>query len=117
MLKISSLSVVDELWSLANDGRWHTRRALIRKSSFEPDAVIAAIGFLVKYGFARSSRGTGTRIKATRVPSPNTMARLLSFLASEPETDCMRADLDARCAWTTVFCEPKPAANFGEKQL
>jgi hypothetical protein len=82
MLELPRLaSVVDELWDLTRDGRWHSRSALARRSSFEPDAVNAAVGFLVKYGFAQSSGGTETRIRLTGGPSPGEVARALSVLA------------------------------------
>jgi hypothetical protein len=83
MLNLSH--VVDELWFLTSDGRWHTRAGIVRKSSFEPDAVNAALSFLVKYGFARLSRGAGTKIRALRTPSPSSLARLISYLEFESD--------------------------------
>jgi hypothetical protein len=82
MLKMSRLAtVVDELWLLTRDGRWHTKRDLTRKSSFKPEAVNAALGFLVKYGFAQSSGQAEMMIRVTGGPSPNDVASVLSHLA------------------------------------
>jgi hypothetical protein len=82
MLELSRLaSVVDELWILTKDGRWHSRSCLAKKSSFEAEAVNAALGFLVKYGFAQSSGGADMRIRLTGGPSPNEVARALWVLA------------------------------------
>jgi hypothetical protein len=81
VLKLSRLaSVVDELWLLTRDGRWHTKRDLARKSSFKPEAVNAAVAFLVKYGFAHSSMGPEMSIRAAGGPSPNDVAKVLSVL-------------------------------------
>jgi len=86
MLKVSRLAtVVDELWSLTRDGRWHTRRALTRESSFNPEVVNAALGFLVKYCFIQSSGGVEMRIRGSEGPSPNEVARVLSVLAFDNE--------------------------------
>jgi hypothetical protein len=83
VLRLSRLaSVVDELWLLTRDGRWHTKRDLARKSSFKPEAVNAALGFLVKYGFAHSSGGAEMMIRVTGGPSPNEVASVLSVLTS-----------------------------------
>ena len=86
MLKLSRLAtVVDELWFLTRDGRWHTRRDLASESSFEPEAVNAALGFLVKYGFAQSSGGAEMTIRSIGGPSPSEVARMLSVLAFDSE--------------------------------
>jgi len=71
-------TVIDEVWSLAGDGAWHTIQALLRESSFEPEAVYAALGFLTKYGFAKASgRGEEARIKVTVGPAPKEIAGVL----------------------------------------
>ena len=86
MFEVSRLAtVVDELWFLTRDGRWHTRQDLTRKSSFDPEAVNAALGFLVKYGFAQSSEGAEMMIRVTGGPSPNDVASVLSVLALNNE--------------------------------
>jgi len=86
VLNISRLAtVVDELWFLARDGRWHTRRDLASESSFEPEAVNAALGFLVKYGFAQASAGAEMTIRVPGSPSPNEVASMLSVLALDNE--------------------------------
>jgi hypothetical protein len=81
------LNVVDELWSLIRDTRWYTSQEIMRKSSFEPDAVKAAFHFLVKYGFAQLSRGAETRIRSLLTPAPGSVAKLVSYLAFEPGLD------------------------------
>lgn len=85
VLKVSRLAtVVDELWFLTRDGRWHTRRDLASESSFEPGAVNAALAFLVKYGFVHSSGGA-EMIRSIGGPSPSEVARVLSLLAFDSE--------------------------------
>jgi hypothetical protein len=85
-LKVSWLTtVVDELWSLTRDGRWHTRRALTRESSFNPQVVNAALAFLAKYGFIESSGEAEMRIRGSEGPSPNEVAKALSVLAFDNE--------------------------------
>ena len=79
LLKLSKLAnVVDEVWSMTSDGRWHSRKALARESSFKPQAVNAALGFLVKYGFVQSSGEAGIRLRVVQGPSPLEIARALS---------------------------------------
>ena len=81
LLKLSRLpNVVDELWSLTRDGRWHSRKALSRESSFKSPAVYAALRFLVNYGFVQSSGQAGLRVRAVGGPSPKEIARMLSAL-------------------------------------
>jgi hypothetical protein len=91
-LKLSRLAtVLDELWFLARDGRWHTRQDLASESSFEPEAVNAALGFLVKYGFAQSLGGAEMMIRVTGGPSPNEVASVLSVLALDNERESIYA--------------------------
>lgn len=86
VLELARLAtVVDELWFLTRDGRWHTERDLTRESSFKPEAVNAGLGFLVKYGFAQSSEGAEMMIRVTGGPSPNDVASVLSVLALSKE--------------------------------
>jgi len=76
--KLSQLAnVVDEVWSITSDGKWHSRKTLARKSAFKPSRVNAALGFLVKYGFVQSSRGGEIRVKAVAGPSPKEVASVL----------------------------------------
>jgi hypothetical protein len=74
-------TVVDELWSLTGDGRWHSTRTLVRESSFGPEAVNAALDFLVKYGFVQSSGDVEMRVRLAGGPSPSEVVRVLSALA------------------------------------
>ena len=79
-------SVVDELWSLTRDGRWHSRRALTRRSSFKTEAVNAGLVFLVKYGFAQASGQGEMRIRVIGgTASPSEVAKMLSALAMDDE--------------------------------
>ena len=86
LLNMSRLAtVVDELWFLIRDGRWRTKWDLASESSFEPEAVNAALGFLVKYGFAQASAGAEMTIRVPGSPSPNEVASMLSVLALDNE--------------------------------
>jgi DNA-binding transcriptional regulator YhcF (GntR family) len=73
-------NVVDEVWSLTVDGRWHSRKTLAEESSFDPSAVNAALSFLVRYGFVQSSGEAGMRVRAVGGPSPKETVRMLSAL-------------------------------------
>jgi hypothetical protein len=73
-------NVIDELWSLAQDNRWHGQRALARMSDFNAEVVWAALGFLVKYGFAQVSGDGKRRIRITAGPSPRQVASILRGL-------------------------------------
>jgi hypothetical protein len=78
MLKISARGpVIDELWSLARDGRWHSKRSLAKESSFRPEIVRSALSFLVKYGFAQLSGDGNGKIRISNGPSPAEVASLL----------------------------------------
>jgi len=81
------LTVVDELWSLAGDGRWHTVQDLIKKSSFNGEAVNDALNFLTKYGFAQlSGAGKKAMIRAVPMePAPSVIAGILDLLSSPHE--------------------------------
>jgi hypothetical protein len=86
VLKLSRLAtVVDELWFLTMDGRWHTRQDLAGESSFEPEAVNAALRFLVKYGFAQSLGEAEERIRRNDCPSPEEVAGMLASLVFDEE--------------------------------
>ena len=73
-------SVVDELWSLTGDGRWHSTRALAQRSAFRSEVVTAALSFLVKYGFVQSSGDVEMRVRMAGGPSPGEVAKVLSAL-------------------------------------
>ena len=86
MSKLSQIAnVVDEVWSMTSDGRWHSRKALARKSAFKPSTVNAALGFLVKYGFIQSSGGARIRVRVVRGPSPKEVASMLLGVAFDDE--------------------------------
>ena len=70
--------VIDRIWSIAADGRWHSRRSLVDQIPVKPTEVVAALDFLVKYGFAKSSTAGGKKFRMiTRGPSPMEAANLL----------------------------------------
>lgn len=90
MVRLSRfIAVVDELWSLTGDGRWHSARTLVQRSSFKPEVVNAALGFLVKYGFVHSSGDTEMRVRMVGGPSPGEVARVLSALALQNKSQFM----------------------------
>ena len=87
-MKSLRATVIDEVWTLAGDGAWHTIQALLRKSSFEPEAVHAALSFLTKYGFAQTSGdGEEAKIKVTLGPSPKEIAGILGSALTGVEHD------------------------------
>ncbi len=70
--------VIDKIWSIAADGRWHSRRSLIDQIPFKATEVVAALDFLVKYGFAESSTAGEEKFRMiTDGPSPMEAANLL----------------------------------------
>ena len=92
MVRLSRFaSVVDELWSLTGDGRWHSVRTLVQRSSFKPEVVNAALGFLVKYGFVYSSGDVEMRVRMAGGPSPGEVAKVLSALAFQTASRFMYA--------------------------
>lgn len=92
MVRLSRFAtVVDELWSLTGDGRWHSTRALVQRSSFRPQVVNAALGFLVKYGFVQVSGDVETRVRMAGGPSPGEVAKVLSALVFQNESRFMYA--------------------------
>lgn|GEM_PF-2813315 len=79
-------NVIDELWLMTGDGRWHTQGSLARDSSFNPDMVWEGLRFLVKYGFAQSCDGAVTSVRRAIGPSPRETALILNgFEVCEPE--------------------------------
>jgi hypothetical protein len=77
--------VVDWVWVAAAGGRWHSQRDLVHRTGFNEEEIVAALRFLVKYGFAESSFAEEERYRMiTHAPSPSEAANLLRVVASEP---------------------------------
>jgi len=78
-----ALGVVDAIWLAARDGRWRTRDEFLREIRFKAEEVDAAVGLLVKYGFAESSPIGEERFRmVVGCPSPREVATVLSFAGS-----------------------------------
>ena len=84
-------TVVDELWSLTGDGKWHSTRTLLRRSSFKPEVVNAALGFLARYGFVQLSGDVELRVRIAGGPSPSEVAGVLSALTFKNESRAIYA--------------------------
>lgn len=77
----SRVGLVDMVWSLAGDGRWHTRNDLEKHVPFSPKELSAVVDFLVKYGFAQLSVKRVKRFKmVVDCPSPMEAANILESL-------------------------------------
>ena len=76
-------SVIDMVWATGKDGQWHTETEVARSVPFKVDAVIEALEFLVKYGFARFSNLRDGRFKlVANSPNPREAANLLRDLSA-----------------------------------
>jgi hypothetical protein len=83
-LPFSSCDVVDGIWLAAADGRWRSQRGLVHKTRFKEEEIVAALHFLVKYGFAESSTTGEKRFRMiTHGPSPIEAVNLLRAVAIE----------------------------------
>jgi hypothetical protein len=83
-LPFSSCDVVDGVWLAAADGRWLSQRGLVHKTRFKEEEIVAALHFLVKYGFAESSTAGEKRFRMiTHGPSPSEAVNLLRAVAVE----------------------------------
>lgn len=79
------VDAIEMVWSVSADGRWHSRRSIIeRLPPSKSTEVIAAIDFLVKYGFAQSSAGKYEKVRMiTDGPSPTEALRLLRIVGAQ----------------------------------
>ena len=78
--------VIDRVWMVAADGRWHSRRGLAQQTQLEGEEIMAALRFLVKYGFAESSTAKEERFRMiTNGPSPAEAAKILWAFGKEPD--------------------------------
>ena len=76
--QVSRADVIDRVWMVAADGRWHSRRGLAQKTQLDREEVMAALRFLVKHGFAESSTAKEGKFRMiTDGPSPAEAAKIL----------------------------------------
>ena len=76
--------VIERVWSLARDGRWHSRGSLVERSRFGAEEVAAALHFLVRYDFAETSTVREERFRMiSDGPSPMEAANLLRVVEIE----------------------------------
>jgi hypothetical protein len=76
--QVPRAEVVDRVWMVAADGRWHSRRGLAQQTQLDGEDIMAALRFLVKYGFAEPSTAGERRFRMiTDGPSPSETARIL----------------------------------------
>jgi hypothetical protein len=77
--------VIDRVWLVAADGRWHSLRGLAQQTQLDGEEIMAALRFLVKHGFAESSTAKERRFKMiTDGPSPAEAAKILWALEKSP---------------------------------
>jgi hypothetical protein len=70
----------DMVWSLMNDGQWHTRESIVRMLPLCRDDISESLDFLVKYGFAISG---ARRLRVPLdSPSPKDIFELLHCIRS-----------------------------------
>jgi hypothetical protein len=83
-LPFSSCDIIDGVWLAAADGRWLSESGLVHKTRFKEEEIVAALHFLVKYGFAESSTAGEKRFRMiTHGPSPFEAVNLLRAVAIE----------------------------------
>ncbi len=80
----SDADVVEQVWSLASDARWHSPEELAWRLYLRPWQVKVVLDFLAKYGFLEWKAGfvRKNRISAV-VPSPGELRRILAFVARQ----------------------------------
>ena len=79
--QVPRADVIDRVWLVAADGRWHARRGLAQQTQLDGEEIMAALRFLVKYGFAESSTAKEGSFKMiTDGPSPAEAAKILRAL-------------------------------------
>ena len=66
---------VDMIWSLLNDGRWYTRKSIVKMLPLGCSDISEALDFLVKYGFAIT--GVSKLRVPLNSPSPKEIFELL----------------------------------------
>jgi hypothetical protein len=83
------VDAIEMVWSTLADGRWHSRRSIIgRIRTLRSTDTIAALDFLVKYGFAESSTAAQERFRMIADGlSPIEAVDLLRAVGLE--TDCL----------------------------
>jgi hypothetical protein len=70
--------MIDRVWTVAADGRWHSLRGLARQTQLDGEKIMAALRFLVKHGFAESSTAKEGKFRMiTDGPSPAEAAKIL----------------------------------------
>jgi len=76
--QVPRADVIDRVWLVAADGRWHTRRGLAQQTQLDGEEIMAALRFLLKYGFAESSTAVEGRFRTiTDGPSPSETPNIL----------------------------------------
>ncbi|MGA3406242.1 MAG: hypothetical protein ABSD49_10980 [Candidatus Bathyarchaeia archaeon] len=70
------LSIVDRVWSMLQDGQWHTRHGILWTLHSREDEASLVLSFLVKYGFLEVSDQDRLRALALS-PPPSCAARIL----------------------------------------
>jgi len=76
--QVPRADVIDRVWLVAVDGRWHYRRGLAQQTQLDGEEIMAALRFLLKYGFAESSTAVEGRFRTiTDGPSPSETANIL----------------------------------------
>jgi hypothetical protein len=81
------VDAIAKVWSTLADGRWHSRRSIIKRiKALRSPQVIAALDFLTRYGFVESSTADQERLRmVTDGLSPMEAARLLRIVGLETD--------------------------------
>jgi hypothetical protein len=81
------VDAIEVVWYALADGRWHSRRSIIKRiPALRSTEVIAALDFLMKYGFVESSTAEQERLRMiTDGPSPMEAVDLLRAVGIETD--------------------------------
>jgi hypothetical protein len=83
--QVPRADVIDRVWLVAADGRWHSRRGLAQQTQLDGEEIMAALRFLVKHGFAESSTAKEGKFRTIMGgPSPAEAAKILWALENSP---------------------------------
>jgi hypothetical protein len=83
-----AINAIEMVWCALADGGWHSRRSIIKRiPAFRSAEVIAALDFLMKYGFVESSTADHERLRIIPdEPSPMESVRLIRIVGLETDS-------------------------------
>jgi hypothetical protein len=88
------VDAIEIVWSTLADCCWHSRNSIIKRiPALRSTEVIAALDFLMRYGFVESSTPDQERLRMiTDGPSPMEAADLLRAVGLETESPLSHSD-------------------------